>query len=209
MVKEFLLNNGQLILGFLFGLCASIAVEIFRYYFIDRKKFKREYTERQIKNLYGQLYSLVLQNKIYSDRHDAIDQKYNEEFCSDKQYSYLSGETVDKEADGTLRTYEHYTNKLLDNNKRIFDIITNNFEFFDLDDHTIIPNYFIKDYVCFEVENHFPLPKRIARALGGPMYSYYMRPQRDKIIQNKPEFIELVETKYKQKQAIVSQKNIK
>ncbi|MGB8658442.1 MAG: hypothetical protein WCE90_11780 [Candidatus Zixiibacteriota bacterium] len=119
---------------------------------------KRERQERhlavlkeQIQCLYGPIYYLVSQNKVFFQASSDV-HKAGEEVYFGKEWAPSVLEAVTKETIGLIETSNKYIELVMKNNDRIMEILNNNIYLAEIEDYEKF-SIFVKDYFRLQVES--------------------------------------------------------
>ncbi len=183
-------NTLQLIISFLGGGILVALINWARTSRSERTTRKNEFLKEQITKVYGPLYFYVCLNKSLFALNDKFHKAYKEHF-SDKNWSDdpYTAESLSKEMKATIDLSNYYVEMTMDNNKKIVDILRNNYAYIDPED-TDIFQQFIIDHLRMEkeVKKEEPMvtPIRIYKKVGDISFS-------------RNEFLELVNNKFSEK----------
>jgi hypothetical protein len=182
----------SLIVSFLGGGIVSAAINWVRSERADKKERKIKFLDDQLRNLYGPLYYFVSQSEKCFELNDRFHKAYNEEFIQEKwSKDALTQERLCVRAGQTLELANQYIAEVKSNNHKIKEILDNNYSFIDPDDVDVFM-FFNEHYLRFnkEIEESGKLmtPDGIYEKIGDISFL-------------RPEFIERVKLKFKNKKS--------
>jgi len=188
----------RLVFSFLGGGVAVAILDWIRSNRAEKREAKVKFLDEQIRSLYGPLYYFVSQNELLFELDSRFHGAYNQEYVN-KKYSQqeYTQENLKKETQETINIRNLYAEEVEENNKKIKEILDNNYPYIDRDD--------ISDFAKFS-EHHIRLQKERDQngRLKTPLRVYrhvgdisYLRPEfanrvKKKFFQKKDELDKLV-----------------
>lgn len=158
----------------------------------ERKRKRMEFVRAQLQELYGPLQFFTSCNAQFFKLTDKLNKAYKIEYI-DKKYSekYGTQERVGKRAEQTIELQNQYIYQVLENNKHIFDILTNHYSLIEPEDAEILA-LFIVDYTRHKTEiektGKLTTPLEIYEHLGDISFM-------------RPEFIDAINDRFLKKKA--------
>jgi hypothetical protein len=156
----------------------------------DRIGRRVAFLRAQIEHLYAPLHFFAAQNRSFFELNDKLNQAYTAEFV-DKKWSNnkATQENIRRQADATLELANKYISLVTKNNDRILEILRDNFAYIDDDDVDTFRRFLV-DYTRMRTEldpeARLKTPFLIYKHVGEISFM-------------RPEFIEQVESKFREK----------
>ena len=182
-----------LLISFIGGGTVSAILNWIRSNRAEFREREAKYLELQLIKLYGPLYNLTLQNKKMLEIEREFREVYKTEYI-DTQYSddQRTRELVSKEANKTIELQNKYISLIIENNRKIKELLDSNFVYLDTEDVDPYLNFFYEHYTRYQTEideQGLVTPFSIYQQIGDVSFV-------------RPEFMESVEKKYKKKKII-------
>jgi ribosomal protein S18 len=118
----------------------------------EKEGRKSEALLNQVKFLYGPLYFFVGQNESLFDLNNKFHSAYTDHFVNQKWSSDThTQESIKKEAETTIELSNYYVRMTRNNNKKICEILRENYSYIDPNDTEIFQR-FITDHLRMEKE---------------------------------------------------------
>lgn len=157
---------------------------------------KNEYLSEQLRNLYGPLYFFSGENSALFDLNSEFHKAYTDHYVNQKwSKDPQTRKNLKANTKITIDLANHYINLVRENNKKIVEILHNNYSYIDSED-TDIFQQFVIDYVRMEREfkKDLPLetPFEIYNKVGDISYS-------------RQDFLDLVKRKFNSKKALIKE----
>jgi hypothetical protein len=192
MLSDPLFISISLVVSFLGGGIVSAAINWARADRADKKERKSNSLKDQLSGLYGPLYYFCSQSEKCFELNKKFHDAYREEFVNQKwSKNEITRERLDEQTSTTLNIANRYIQELNLNNTKIKEILDNNYSQIDPDDIDIFM-LFVEHFLRYkkEIEDQGKLttPISIYERIGDISFL-------------RPEFIERVKLKFKQKKS--------
>jgi len=128
-------NTVSLIVSFLGGGVISALLNWIRMAKTEKKERKMEFLSKQLQNLYGPLYYLILQNEKLFSLSDRLGKAYDKEYI-DKKWSLdqTTQKAIKEESSKTIELKNEYVEIVTKNNIKIRGLLDRHYDLIDQDD---------------------------------------------------------------------------
>lgn len=156
-----------LIVSFVGGGTVSAIINWVRSSIAETKERSTKYIEQQLEKLYGPLYYLTLQSSKLFEIVKKLDDAYKVEYI-DQKYSDdpLTRQRLREETELVIELKNQYIEQVVINNRKIIDLLDNNFALIDADDVEIFINEFYEHFIRYQTEEIGETPYMVFEHLG-------------------------------------------
>lgn len=178
-----------LIVSFVGGGTVSAIINWIRSNIAETKERSTKYVEQQLEKLYGPLYYLTSQSSKLFEIERNLDVAYKVEYI-DQKYSDDpdTRQRLREETDSVLYLKNQYIEQVVNNNRKIIDLLDNNFALIDADDVEIFIDEFYEHYIRYQTEEIRKTPYMVYEHLGAISFL-------------RPEFINRIKEKFESKKS--------
>jgi len=156
-----------LIVSFVGGGTVSAIINWVRSSIAETKERSTKYIEQQLEKLYGPLYYLTLQSSKLFEIEKKLGDAYKVEYI-DQKYSDdpVTRQRLREETDSVIELKNQYIEQVVKNNKKIIELLDNNFALIDADDVEIFINEFYEHFIRYQTEEIGKTPYMVYEHLG-------------------------------------------